>query len=294
MCDRQRQSTASSGCFGTLAVLHPIGYQNYFAQSDRPHLGQAPVGLCRKWRRTHCITLGVSASRPNNPRCLRPQIGRRVRNSRHSLSHIARTAYHARMYSPQRRRPGLCVSLTTSWRPGLYLLSFLLLVETHVSGQDKIVLQNYREALVRELDQVKTSPDDFYLIIDIPSKQIHLKAQGNVLRTCAILSLSPIEERHTYNYRFVNRIDPISVEPGNANLRLRGRLFPLDFSRRLIEGPRHRSRLYFAPNLVIRADGVSTGATPHITLSPVDIKALGSALRPGNIAIFIPHVEANH
>ena len=169
----------------------------------------------------------------------------------------------------------------------------MLLVETHVFGRDTTVLQNYREALVRELDQVKTSPDDFYLIIDLPSKQIHLKAQGNVLRTCPVLDLSPIEERHTQNYAFVNRIDPISVEPGNANLRLRGRLFPFDFSGRLIEGPRHRSRLYFAPNLVIRADGISTGITPHITLSPLDIKALGSALRPGSIAIFIPHAEAN-
>ena len=167
-------------------------------------------------------------------------------------------------------------------------------METHVFGQDTTVLQNYREALVRELDQVKTSPDDFYLIIDLPSKQIHLKSQGNVLRTCPILNLSPIEERHTRNYCFVNRIDPISIEPGNTNLRLRGRFFPLDFSGRLIEGPRHRSRLYFAPNLVMRADGISTGATPHITLSPVDIKALGSALRPGNIAIFIPLAEANH
>ena len=170
----------------------------------------------------------------------------------------------------------------------------MLLAEPHVFGQDKIVLQNYREALVRELDHVKTAPDDFYLIIDLSSKQIHLKARGNVLRKCPILSLSPTEERHTQNYRFVKRIDPISIEPGNANLRLRGRSFPFDFSGRLIEGPRHRSRLYFAPNLVIRTDGISTGATPHITLSPVDIKALGSALRPGNIAIFIPHVEANH
>ncbi len=167
-------------------------------------------------------------------------------------------------------------------------------METPVFGQDKIVLQNYREALVRELDQIKTAPGEFYLIIDIPSKQIHLKSQGNVLRTCSILNLSPRKESHTQNYRFVTRIDPISVEPGNANLRLRGRLFPLDFSGRLIEGPRHRSRLYFAPNIVIRADGVSTSDIPHITLSPVDIKALGSALRPGNIAIFIPHAEANH
>lgn len=164
----------------------------------------------------------------------------------------------------------------------------------HVFGQDKIVLQNRRDALMRELDHVKTSPDDFYLVIDLPSKQMHLKSQGNVLRTCPILNWSPIEERHTQNYSFVSRIDPISLEPGNANLRLRGRLLPLDFSARLIEGPRHRSRLYFAPNLVIRADGISTGDMPHITLSPVDIKALGSALRPGNIAIFIPHVEANH
>ncbi|MXX14090.1 MAG: hypothetical protein F4Y39_08390 [Gemmatimonadetes bacterium] len=167
-------------------------------------------------------------------------------------------------------------------------------METPVFGQDKIVLKNYHEALVRELDQIKTAPGEFYLIIDIPSKQIHLKSQGNVLRTCSILNLSPRKESHTQNYRFVTRIDPISVEPGNANLRLRGRLFPLDFSGRLIEGPRHRSRLYFAPNLVIRADGVSTSDIPHITLSPVDIKALGSALRPGNIAIFIPHAEANH
>ena len=167
-------------------------------------------------------------------------------------------------------------------------------METHVFGQNRTILQNYREALVRELDQVKTSPDDFYLIIDLPSKQIHLKSQGNMLRMCPILNMSPIEERHTQNYNFINRIDPISVEPGNANLRFRGRLFPLDFSGRLIEGPRHHSRLYFAPNLVIRADGISTGTTPHITLSPLDIKALGSALRPGNIAIFIPHAEANH
>ena len=167
-------------------------------------------------------------------------------------------------------------------------------METPVFGQNKIVLQNYREALIRELDLVETAPDDFYLIIDIPSKQIHLKTHGNILRTCPILHLSSRAERHTQNYHFVSRIDPISKEPGNADLRLRGRLLPLDFFGRLMEGPRHHSRLYFTPDLVIRADGISTGATPHITLSPVDIKALGSALRSGNVAIFIPYAEANH
>ena len=54
---------------------------------------------------------------------------------------------------------------------------------------------------MRELDHVKTSPDDFYLVIDLPSKQMHLKSQGNVLRTCPILNSLSIEARHTQNYR---------------------------------------------------------------------------------------------
>lgn len=153
-------------------------------------------------------------------------------------------------------------------------------------GRDEIALQNQRDALILELDRAKTG--DFYLIIDFAAKRVHLKANGNILRTCPILALSPTSAAQVQTYRFARRVDPVSVEPGNANLRLRGRRLPLDFFGRLIEGPRRRSRLYFAPGLVIRASEMPTDATPHIALSPADVKALGSALRPGNAAILIP------
>ena len=162
----------------------------------------------------------------------------------------------------------------------------MLLAQPPVFGRDAIALQNQRDALILELDQAQTA--EFYLIIDLAAKRVHLKAKGNILRTCPILNLSPTSAEHPQTYRFARRVDPISVEPGNANLRLRGRLLPLDFFGRLIEGPRRRSRLYFAPALVIQASGMSTDTTPQIALSPEDIKALGSALRPGNAAILIP------
>lgn len=144
------------------------------------------------------------------------------------------------------------------------------------------------EALQREVQQVKEAPGEFYLIINLQSKQIHLKADANLLRICPILNAGHINTKTTQNHRFINRIDPVTIEPGNANLRHRGRHLPLDFSQRLIEGSRHQSRLYLSPNLLIQAVGNSPITTPHILLAPNDIKALGSALRPGHTAILMP------
>lgn len=162
----------------------------------------------------------------------------------------------------------------------------MILAQPPVFGRDEIALQNQRDALILELDRAKTG--EFYLLIDLAAKRVHLKANGNILRTCPILAPSPTSAARVQIYRFARRVDPVSVEPGNANLRLRGRRLPLDFFGRLIEGPRRRSRLYFAPALVLQSSDMPTDTTPYLALSPADVKALGSALCPGNAAILIP------
>ena len=155
-------------------------------------------------------------------------------------------------------------------------------------------LLNRKQALELELRFVSENPNAYYLVIDLPSRKVYLKAGAHILRICAVqnyrlagaLSLLPSQ------LRMIVRIDPHTVEPGNSGLRLRGRRLPIDFSGRLIEGPRGRSRLYYSPALLIQPHVLPLPAgTFGIALDSSDVKALDSALRPGSAAILIPTVD---
>lgn len=155
-------------------------------------------------------------------------------------------------------------------------------------------LLNREQALRLELLHVRENPDAYYLVIDFPSRSVYLKAGAHVLRVCAIqhYRLAGALSLSSSRLRLIDRLDPHSIEPGNSGLRLRGRRLPIDFSGRLIEGPRDRSRLYFSPALLIQPHELPLPAGAFgIGLVSSDIKALDSALRPGSAAILVPPVD---
>lgn len=155
-------------------------------------------------------------------------------------------------------------------------------------------LRHRKQALELELQFAQKDPNAYYLVIDLPSRKVYLKAGAHILRACAIKDyrFTGALPRSSSQLRMIARLDPVSVEPGNPGLRLRGRRLPLDFSGRLIEGPRARSRLYFSPSLLIQPTEFplpsNSGA---IVLDSSHIKALGSALQPGSVAILVPCAE---
>ncbi len=155
-------------------------------------------------------------------------------------------------------------------------------------------LSNRKQALELEVRFAKKNPDAYYLVIDLPSRKVYLKAGAYILRSCAIQKylLTGALSRSSSQLQMIARLDPVSAEPGNSGLRLRGRRLPLDFSGRLIEGPRGRSRLYFSPALFIQPHEFPVPArTCGIVLDSSDVKALDSALYPGSTAILIPIVD---
>ena len=91
----------------------------------------------------------------------------------------------------------------------------------------------------------------------------------------------------TQRLLFTQRVDPVSPEPGNGKHRLRGRLLPLDFRGRLVEGPRDRSSLYIPP-LYLKSEPYLPTPAPIVVLDAADIKALGSALRTNQVVIWLP------
>lgn len=161
------------------------------------------------------------------------------------------------------------------------------------TGPDYAALANRKRALELELQYVEARPGAYYLVIDLPSAQVELKADANLLRTCPIRGLTDNLPQSTRPLIFRERLDPFTVEPGNAGLRHRGRLFPLDFIGRLLEGPRAHSRLFFSPALLLQAPELPRDAkTPTVLLDGEDIKALGAALQQGAAAILIPAESA--
>ena len=157
-------------------------------------------------------------------------------------------------------------------------------------------LHNRKKALELEVRLARKNPNAYYLVIDLPSRKVFLKAGAHILRSCAIQKyrLTGALSRSSSQLRMIARLDPVSAEPGNTGLRLRGRRLPLDFSGRLIEGPRGRSRLYFSRALLIQPHEFSVPArTGGIVLDSSDIKALDSALQPGSTAILIPIAETS-
>lgn len=158
----------------------------------------------------------------------------------------------------------------------------------HSEASSYSFLQNTKRALQLEIQYVREFPATYYLVIDLPAKKIYLKSNANLLRVCPILKTTGVLPDNIHQLTFQQRIDPFTPEPGNANLRLRNRLMPLDFYGRLVEGARLRSYLYFTPSLFFQSSAISPTTLPAIWLDAADIKALGAALKPGHIAIFIP------
>jgi hypothetical protein len=158
----------------------------------------------------------------------------------------------------------------------------------HSEASTYSFLQNTKRALQLEIQYVREFPAAYYLVIDLPSRKVYLKSNAHLLRVCTIQKTTGVLPSNIHQLTFQQRIDPFTPEPGNANLRLRNRLIPLDFYGRLVEGSRQRSRLYFTPSLFFQSSAISPTTLPAIWLDAADIKALGAALKPGNIAILIP------
>jgi len=155
-------------------------------------------------------------------------------------------------------------------------------------------LNNRHSALKSELQLVREFPGAFYLIVDLSTNTLDLKAGANILRSCKIsgYNLSSHSFSETRTLRFSNRIDPHSPEPGNTGLRHRARRMPIDFVGRLTEGPRLISKLYFTPSFLIQPQDLTAPENvSYVIIDGKDIKALGSALHPGDSAILVPPLQ---
>lgn len=190
--------------------------------------------------------------------------------------------------------PGQTHRLLTVVAPLLGLLAGASLAQDALSpesGSQDWILSQRKAALQMELDLVRATPDAYYLVVDVPAREVHLKCRARLLRTCRIVGHTlPIESHGVSRLlRLSERIDPFTPEPGNEGLRLRGRSLPLDFLGRLVEGPRRASQLYFRPSLLIHPSHLPLpGSINHIVLDGSDVKALGSALDRGSPAVWIP------
>ncbi|MBT4141337.1 MAG: hypothetical protein HOE48_25745 [Candidatus Latescibacteria bacterium] len=171
------------------------------------------------------------------------------------------------------------------------VFNILLLISVFSISADINTLRTKKEALQLEYNLVKNSPTSYYLIIDFAAKEAHLKADANLLRTCKIMdSFGNIPPR-TQKLTLHNHIQPYTTEPKTV---YRQRELPLDFSERLTNGPKSRSRLYFMPSFLIQSAGLPTPRDmPGIQLSKQDTKALASALPPNTITIVIPSTSKN-
>ena len=172
----------------------------------------------------------------------------------------------------------------------LIALSIFSLAFTHLAAAQNTStwLQEKRDALSLEYVLVTQNPATFYLIVDLSARQAHLKADANLLRTCDILeTFGPLPGK-TQKSVYVMEIPPVTPLSGTF---LENQPLPLDFVGRLGKGPKHRSRLYFEPAFMIQSI-----ALPHsdsvfgLVLNYSDVKALGSALRPTNVAILMPNL----
>jgi hypothetical protein len=156
---------------------------------------------------------------------------------------------------------------------------------------DRATRLNRLAALEIELDLVTRSPEAYYLVIDLAQARVDLKSGARLLRSAPVLGVSqqPGAPAGTRRCTYVGLVPPVTPDPGAQGLRLGGRRLPLDFSGRLTEGPRHRSRLWFCGGLVLQSvDTVCPDSAACVGLDGPDIKALGSALQPGAAAILVP------
>lgn len=147
-----------------------------------------------------------------------------------------------------------------------------------------------KSALEAELAIAVRDREEYYLTIDGWNQIGRLKSGGRILREFALTaSWAGGGGAKTTVHALTLRVDPGTLEHGSEGLRLRDRPLPADFTGRLVDGPRSHSRLLFNPPLLIQA--MTLPVPPHIptiTLPASDVKALGSALKPGSRLILVP------
>ena len=157
-------------------------------------------------------------------------------------------------------------------------------------------LLNRLEALKLEHRIVVSEPDAYYLVIDASAGTAELKSGARLLRSAPVLALSEngAQVLKAKQYRYTRLIAPVTPGQGAEGARLGGQQLPMDFTGRLIEGPRQRSRLYFSDGLLLQPlDAVCPDSCVCVSLSGADLKAFGSALRPGASAILVPSFSAD-
>jgi len=181
------------------------------------------------------------------------------------------------------------ISTTASVLPTLLSILMFSAGAEGISETETDLLSRKR-ALESELQFAREYPSEFYLIIDLQELVVHLKSGGDLLKSSPIPGYYFPSLQHRINpiRTLSSKIHPGTPEPGNDGLRLRGRMLPLDFVGRLIEGPRKATRLYFTPSLLLQSEAVPVDRkVGWIMLSGVDLKAVAAALRPGSVAILI-------
>jgi hypothetical protein len=164
------------------------------------------------------------------------------------------------------------------------ILWFLIsLSHTHA---DVAFLTNKKTALQFEYDFIKEHPATYYLVIDLSTQEAYLKADAHLLRTCKILDQFGISPTQTQQLSLQTHILPHTPEPKTIS---RNRPLPLNFSGRLVTGPKHRSLLYFMPSFMIQSNELPKPThLSGICLSNQDIKAIASALKHQSSTILLP------
>lgn len=171
----------------------------------------------------------------------------------------------------------------------ILLTSFALACTAEASEPPPEIL---RIALQHELDIVATDREKYYLIVDLFSGVIHLKAGGRTLLTTPIEGASTSLDQPVARADFERSIPPHSaLQAFKSSRRLADRRLPLDFVGRLIEGPRKSDRLYFPPSLLIES-GLANALPEimHVKVSGQDLKSISSAMKLGLPAILIQPV----
>ncbi len=169
------------------------------------------------------------------------------------------------------------------------LLTILLCSPFYVSSESPplLPLDVRHEALRHELQVVEQDADRYYLIIDLTTGRLDLRAGAKILARWPITVGPTSFDAGVHLLTLEQHLEPMTFEPGPARGRLGGRFLPLDFVGRLTEGARAATRLYFTPPFLLQGDFLSKPDVAGVTLNGQHIKSLASALIPGSPAILI-------
>ena len=167
------------------------------------------------------------------------------------------------------------------------LLVALLVATASTQAQDRP--SPLVEALRSELALVQTTPDRYYLVVDLQREIVSLRAGGRDLMSAQIVSKSsggwkPGARTLDLTERCPPHL-PVTAQTG----RLASRRLALDFVGRLIDGPTGYDRLVFESEFVLSSPRAPLrSATQHVLVSRPDLKSLSSAAGDSIVAILIP------